>query len=149
MRASAILLILVAFGLCVVPAVTAQTQQSATPAFDVAGTDSAKVQSFLKSLQTAVAVDNRMKVASLFSYPVDVQAGGQTLTLKCDSDLQSHYSKVFDSGLKQAIAGAKVDTLSANAKGVMIDNGRVWFAPVGSKQALKIIRINEVAQAQQ
>jgi hypothetical protein len=146
MRKSTILLILIALGLCAVPAVTVQAQQVAGPAFDVAGTDAARVQSFLKSLQTAVAIDNRMKVASMFSYPVDVQAGGQTLTLKGDSDLQSNYARIFDSSLKQAIAGAKVDTLFANAKGIMLDSGRVWFAPVGPKQALKIIRINELTQ---
>ncbi len=144
MRTRILLLLLIALGLCVVPAVTVQAQQAAMPAFDVAGTDAAQVQSFLKSLQTAIAVDNRMKVASLFSYPVDVQAGGQTLTLKSDSDLQRHYARIFDTSLKQSIAGAKVETLFANAKGIMLDSGRVWFAPVGPKQALRIIRINDV-----
>ena len=146
MRASAIVLILVALGLCAVPAVTVQARQAAAPSFDVAGTDAGAVQSFLKSLQTAVAVDNRMKVASLFSYPVEVQAGGKTLTLKSDSDLQSNYARIFDASLKQSIASAKVETLFANAKGIMFDSGRVWFAPVGEKPALKVIRINEVTQ---
>ncbi|MBM4200899.1 MAG: hypothetical protein FJ189_06390 [Gammaproteobacteria bacterium] len=144
MRITTLLLVLVLLGLTAVPASTANAQQA--PAFDVAGTDAAKVQSFLKSLQTAVAVDNRMAVAGLFSYPLEVQAGGQTLTLKCSSDLQAHYAKVFDATLKQAIASAKAADMFANAKGVMFDNGRVWFAPVGSKQALKITRINETVQ---
>ena len=144
MRIRTLILVLAVLGFCAVPAVTASAQQA--PAFDVAGTDAAKVQSFLKSLQTAVAVDNRMAVASLFSYPVDVEAGGQTLTLKGAGDLQANYAKVFDPSLKQTIAGAKVGDLFANAKGVMLDGGRVWFAPVGSKQALKIIRINETVQ---
>lgn len=146
MRKVTTLLFLAALGLCAIPAVTVQAQQAAAPAFDVAGTDAAQVESFLKSLQTAIAVDNRMKVASLFSYPVDVQAGGKTLTLKTESELQSNYARIFDNSLKQAIAGAKVETLFANAKGIMLDSGRVWFAPVGPKQALRIIRINELTQ---
>lgn len=143
MRASAILLILVAL-VCAVPAVTAQAPQTATPAFDVAGTDAAKVQSFLKSLQTAVAVDNRMKVASMFNYPVDVWADGRVVTIKGGGDLQANYGKVFDPSLKQTIASAKVEALSAKSDGVVLGNGRMVFAPVGDK--LKVTRIAEPVQ---
>jgi hypothetical protein len=147
MRTSTILLMLVAAALCAAPFTAAQAQpaatSAATPAFDVAGTDAAKVQAFLKCLQTSLTIDNRMKVASLFSYPVEVSVGGQVITLRNASDLQANYSRVFDAALRQAIASAKVDTLFANAKGVMFDNGRVWFAPVGNNAALKITRINE------
>jgi hypothetical protein len=135
MRTSLVLLLLVALGLCTVPTVTVQARQAA------AGVDVAKAQSFLKQLQTAVAIDNRLKVASMFSYPAEVWAGGRTITIKGDSDLQANYSKVFDSALKQAIASATVETLSTGDSGLLLDKGRVVIAPVGSK--LKVTRIAE------
>ena len=144
MRTSLILILLVT-AVFVAPTTVVRAEQPSGPAFDVAGTDAARVSSFLKALQTSVAIDNRMKVASLFEYPVEVELPGKTLTLKGAGDLQANYSRVFDADLRQSIAQAKVDDLFANAKGVMLDNGRVWFAPVGSKQALKIIRINHTA----
>jgi hypothetical protein len=134
MRTSLILLLLVALGLCTVPTVTVQARQAAA-------VEPAKAQSFLKQLQTAVAIDNRLKVASMFSYPVDVWAGGRTITIKGDSDLQANYSKVFDSALKQAIASATVETLSTGDSGLLLDKGRVVIAPVGSK--LKVTKIAE------
>jgi len=114
------------------------------PAFDVAGTDAQKVETFLKQLKGAVAIDNRLKVASLFDFPLKVSIGGQDVTIRNDSEFQARYSQIFDAQLKAAIAAAKVETLFANQQGVMFDNGRVWFRPiVEHRNALKVVAIND------
>jgi hypothetical protein len=124
------------------PAGTARAQ--GTPSFDVAGTDAQKVTAFLKQLQAAVAFDNRIKVASLFDFPLKVWIGGQDVTIRNESEFHTRYSQIFDAGLKQSIAAAKVETLVANQQGVMFDNGRVWFRPtVEHKNAIKVVAINE------
>jgi hypothetical protein len=132
MRTSLILLLLVALGLCTVPTVTVQARQAAA-------VEPAKAQSFLKQLQTAVAIDNRLKVASLISYPLDVSVGGRSLTIRNDSELQANYSKVFDATLKQAIAGATVDTMSTGENGLGRDRGRLVISRGGKH--LKVTKI--------
>ena len=124
------------------PAGTAQAQ--GTPAFDVAGTDAKQVTAFLKCLQQSVAIDNRMKVASLFDFPLKVWINGADVTIRNESEFQARYNQIFDAQLKQSIAAATVDTLFANQQGVMFDSGRVWFRPiVEHKNAIKIVAINE------
>jgi hypothetical protein len=124
------------------PAGTAQAQ--GTPSFDVAGTDAHKVTAFLKQLQAAVAFDNRLKVASLFEFPLKAWIDGDEVTIRNESEFQARYRQIFDAQLKQSIAAAKVDALVANQQGVMLDNGRIWFRPlVEHKNALKVVAINE------
>lgn len=144
MRRTFILVILVALMMTglLLPAGTARAQ--GTPSFDVAGTDAQKVTAFLKQLQAAVAFDNRLKVASLFDFPLKVWIDGEEVTIKGESEFQARYRQIFDAQLKQSIAAAKVDALVANQQGVMLDNGRVWFRPVVEhKSAIKVVAINE------
>ena len=144
MRRTSLLPMLVALMLTglLLPAGTAQAQ--GTPSFDVAGTDAQKVTAFLKQLQAAVAFDNRLKVASLFEFPLKAWIDGEEVTIRNESEFQARYRQIFDAQLKQSIAAAKVDALVANQQGVMLDNGRVWFRPVVEhKNAIKIIAINE------
>ncbi len=134
MRTSLIILLLVALGLCTVPTATVQARQAAV-------VEPAKAQSFLKQLQTAVAIDNRLKVASLIGYPLEVSVGGRSITIRNDSELQANYSKVFDATLQQAIAGATVDTMSTGENGLVLDKGRLVISPVGKH--LKVTKIAE------
>jgi phage-related minor tail protein len=144
MRRTSFLLVLVTIVLAGSWALPATAYAQGTPAFDVAGTDAKQVGSFLKALQSAVAIDNRLKVASLVEYPVQVRIDGSDVTIKNDSELQRYYSQIFDASMKQAIATAKVESLSVNQKGVMFDGGRVWFRPVEQhKNALKIVAFNQ------
>jgi hypothetical protein len=144
MRRTLLLPMLVALILTglLLPAGTAVAQ--GTPSFDAAGTDAKQVASFLKCLQASVAIDNRLKVASLFDYPVKVWIDGDVVTIKNDSEFLARYSQIFDAQLKATIAAAKVDTLTASQQGVTFDNGRLWFRPVVEhKNAMRIVAINE------
>ena len=144
MRRTSLIPMLVALMLTglLLPAGTAQAQ--GTPSFDVAGTDAKQVASFLKSLQMSIAIDNRLKVASLFDFPLKVWIGGNTVTVKNEAEFQARYNQIFDARLKASIAAAKVETLVANQQGVMFDNGRVCFRPLAEhKNALKVVTINE------
>lgn len=128
------------------PAVGVALGQTA-PAFNAAGTDAAQVAAFLKTLQTAVSVGNRLKVAALVEFPLTAWAEGRSITIESESDFQAKYSRVFDASLKKAIAGAKADAVVADQTGVMFDGGRVCFRPVAAKKnALRIVAINEPAQ---
>jgi hypothetical protein len=124
----------------------ARAQAPAGPNFDVTGTDARHVEAFLKALQAAVAVDNRIKVATLVDFPLPAWTGAATVTIRNEAEFQARYGRIFDASLKKAIADATVETLFANQQGIMFDGGRVWFRPVVErKNAIRIVAINEPA----
>lgn len=116
-------------------------QSPATTQFEAAGTDAAKVQAFLATLQEALAIENQFRVASLVKYPLDVWVDGQTLKIRSNGELLSRYRQIFDASLRQAIAGARVEAMAANADGVMIDGGRLCLKSGDKGRGLKIVRI--------
>ena len=117
------------------------------PAFAAAGTDAAQVTTFLKCLQSSVALDNRIKVATLVQFPLKVWLDGEETVIDNESEFQARYSRIFDADVKRAIAEARVDTLVASQQGVMFGNGRVWFRPVVErKNAMKIVAMNDPNQ---
>jgi len=138
------LLVLAAFMLVSPTPVVGTVQAQGVPSFDAAGTDAAKAAAFLKTLQSAVAVGNCLKVASLLEFPLTAWANGGPVTIQTESEFHAKYSQVFTPELKKSIAEARPESLFANQQGVMFDNGRVWFRPVvARKSALKIVAINE------
>jgi hypothetical protein len=147
MRDALILIILTALVLpCLAQAAGSALDQTA-PSFTAAGTDAAQVTAFLKSLQSAVSVGNRLKVASLVHFPLKAWVDGEETVIQNESEFQARYGRIFDASLKKAIADAKVDTLAANQEGVMLNDGRVWFRPVVEhKNSIKIVAINEPGQ---
>jgi hypothetical protein len=117
------------------------------PALAAAGTDAAQVSAFLKSLQAAISLGNRTKVAALVHYPLTVWMDGAETTVRNDSEFQARYSRIFDADLKKAIAEASVDSLAADAQGIVLGGGRIRVRPVAEhRNAVKIVAINNAAQ---
>lgn len=117
------------------------------PAFAAAGTDAAQVAAFLKSLQAAVSLGNRTKVATLVHYPLQVWVDGEETILHNESEFQARYSRIFDPDVKKAIAEAKVDTLLADQQGIRLGSGQVRFRPMPEhKNAIRIVAFNEASQ---
>ena len=147
MRDALIPIVLMALVLgCVPPAAGSASAQTA-PAFEAAGTGVAQVAAFLKSLQSAVALGNRLKVATLVHFPLTAWVDGEETVIRNESEFQARYGRIFDATMKKAIAEAKVDTLVADQRGVAFDNGRVRFRPLAKhRDALKIVGINEPNQ---
>jgi len=147
MRDALIPIVLMALVLPCLPAAAGSALAQATPAFEAAGTDAARVTAFLKSLQSAVSLGNRLKVATLVHFPLTTWVDGEETVIRNESELQARYGRIFDASVKKGIADARVETLFANQQGVMIDNGRVWIRPIADqKNALKIVAINDPNQ---
>jgi hypothetical protein len=146
MRSSSAVLILVALlVMCgFVPATSAQSPSNAQ--FEAAGTDAARVQAFLATLQDALAIENHLKVASLMKYPLDAWADGRTVTIRNDSDLLARYRQIFDPSLRRSIAEARVSSLAVGADGVALGDGRLCFKAGDKGRGLKIVKISEPAQ---
>ena len=102
---------------------------------------------FLKSLQSAVSLGNRLKVATLVHFPLTAWVDGEETVIRNESEFQARYGRIFDASVKKAIADARVDTLVANQQGVTLDNGRIRIRPLAEhKDALKIVGINDPNQ---
>jgi len=121
--------------------------QTATPAWQSAGTDAARVGTFLKTLQDAMALENHLKVASLVKYPLEAWVNGEAITVRSDSELLSHYHQIFDKTLRQSVAAARTEGLSATADGIAFCSGRLLVRAASDKNAsLKIVKISEPAR---
>jgi hypothetical protein len=143
MRArSCLIFILIALLSAAAGAATFETQGAVVPAAAVEP-KTADAQAFLKTLQEAVAIDNRLRVASLIEYPLQAWAGGETVTVRNASDFQARYRKIFDDSLRTALAAIQGDAIALDAQGVVIDKGRIVCRSVGNKGKLKIVAINE------
>ena len=147
MRHTFTALILSVLMLASAPPAVGVVQGQTAPLFEAAGTDAAQAAAFLKTLQSAVAVGNCLKVASLIEFPLTAWANGEQITIENESQFHAKYRQVFTPELKKAIAAARPETLSASQEGVMFDNGRVCFRPVAAdKNALRVVAITEGAQ---
>jgi len=147
MRNALIPIVLMALVLPCLPAAAGSALAQTAPAFEIAGTDAAQVTAFLKSLQSAVSLGNRLKVATLVHFPLTTWVDGEETVVRNESEFQARYGRIFDASVKKAIADARVETLVANQQGVMFDNGRVRFRPLAEhKDALKIVAINDPNQ---
>ena len=124
-----------------VPAASAQSPSNSQ--FDAAGTDTARVQAFLSTLQDALAIENHLKVASLMKYPLEAWADGQSIKIRNDSELLAHYRQIFDPSLRRSIADARVETLTATADGVVVEGGRLCLKAGEKGRGLKIVKIGE------
>jgi hypothetical protein len=148
MRARSFLLVLVAIMLVAPVVCPASARAQAAPSFDAAGTDAKQVASFLKTLQASVALDNRLKVASLVEFPLAAWAGGRELTIRNEGEFHGRYSQIFDAALRREIAAATVDSLAASQEGIAIGGGRLVVRSVpGHKNGLRIVAINQAGEA--
>jgi len=143
MRTRSFVLILVSLIALCSFAPAAFAQSSSTAKFEAAGTDAARVQAFLATLQDALAVENHLRVASFVKYPLDVWVDGQMLKIRNDTDLLTNYRKIFDASLRRSIADARIEAMSASADGVMLDGGRLCLKAGDKGRGLKIVKIGE------
>lgn len=134
--------IVILLALCL-SAASGQTVTPQSNKYEVAGIDDPRsVEDFLRSLQQAVAKNERARVATMLNYPVTVIIRGRKLKLKNKADFLRRYNVTINHKVKQAIADQKPDDLFVNYQGVMIGGGEIWFGqPYESKQ-IKVIAIN-------
>ena len=107
--------------------------------------DHIEVRIFLAALKKAVAADDRNKVASMFLYPIVIDIRNRGMLFRTPASLLASYDLIFTPHLKKIIAEAKADDLFRNYKGVMINDGEVWFEKINGR-GCKIITINRTTE---
>lgn len=109
--------------------------------------ESAAVLAFLGSLQAAVRRGDRRAVAGLIEYPptgIGLWDGRRYRRPRTAAAFLRLYPCIFSPGLRRDLAAVTVDSLFANADGVMFANGRVWFRRTGPRATgpYRIVTVN-------
>ncbi len=136
-RSLMISLLMLATALTLSPNYFADAERVATQS----NADHIEVRIFLAALQKAVAADNKLKVASMIKYPIVITVQKRDVLFRTPASLVASYEQIFTPDLKKMIAEAKADELFRNYKGVMINNGEIWFDKI-NERGCKIIAIN-------
>ena len=111
--------------------------------YEVAGIDdAAAVEKFFHNLQEAMARGDRVRIASMVSYPISVMIAGRKVRLRNRAEFLRRYNAAINLRVKQAVAEQNVENLFVNYQGVMIGDGEIWFNQPSRSKLIKIIAIN-------
>jgi hypothetical protein len=104
-------------------------------------------EAFLARLKQAVAAGDRQSVAAMIAYPLETQVQGKPVTLGAEDDVVRRYDQLFTPAVVAALERQTYATLFANADGVMVGDGEIWFSGVCgdatcASPTVKIIAIN-------
>ena len=104
-------------------------------------------EKFLVELKAQVAAQDWSEVAAHAAYPMSVKVSGRRIKLLNRGQFLAHVKTLFTPKVLEAIEAQDYSSLFANATGVMIGNGELWFSSVCSDtrcldSAVKIIAIN-------
>ena|SRR5258708_3931651 len=111
--------------------------------YEVAGIDdAAAVEKFFHNLQEAMARGDRVRIASMVSYPITVMIAGRKVRLRNRAEFLRRYNVAINLRVKHAVAGQNVENLFVNYQGVMIGDGEIWFNQPSRSKLIKIIAIN-------
>jgi hypothetical protein len=104
-------------------------------------------QTFFDRLKKAIGSDDRAAVAAMVDYPFHARIRGKALKIKDASQFIADYDQIMTGKVKTAVAKQTYATLFANAQGIMIGDGEVWFSGICGddsckQQTIKVIAIN-------
>jgi hypothetical protein len=104
-------------------------------------------EQFLKELKAEVAAQEWQAIADRVVYPLSVRVSGHRITLRSPDQFLSHVQSILTPKVRKAIEAQRYEALFANANGVMIGEGELWYSGVCSKAgcidaAIKITAVN-------
>ncbi|AYG68802.1 MULTISPECIES: hypothetical protein [unclassified Rhizobium] len=101
---------------------------------------------FFTKLKSAIGSADKATVAGLVSYPFSARINGKAVKIKDAKHFTTDYDQVITAKVKDAVAKQKYETLFANAQGVMIGDGEIWFAKAGKDvkhMTMQITAVND------
>ncbi|WP_037288558.1 hypothetical protein [Saccharibacillus sacchari] len=114
----------------------AQSTQKSNP-YEVAGIDDpAAFHTFFVKLQQAVAKNDKKAVASMISYPLNVNTNGKTYKFRTPARFIAKYDSIMTPEVKRTLGYAIEEDLFANWQGVMVGNGQLWISQFDGKIAV-------------
>jgi len=106
-----------------------------------------RYQKFLAELQALIAAKDWPGVAKTLAYPMKIKRAGHSIRLRSPEDFLRRSGSILTPRVQAAILNQTYASLFANADGVMIGDGAVWFSGICKDAqcidpALKITAIN-------
>lgn len=117
---------------------TAASEQEVNARLDQLFNTHQEYHNFLDNLQTQLIGENKVEVAKLVSYPIEINIDGKKVKIKTPQQLIKLYGAIFTPALVKTVNTQQYKDLFINAQGVMIGNGQIWFSAVcGDNQCKK------------
>ena len=94
----------------------------------LAPADTMRAEQFLTALQTALAANDKAKIAGMVQYPLRVNLAGQTHRLiRNRQQFAEQFAWLFTDKTREAVKTQIPACMFARDQGVMIGNGEIWF----------------------
>lgn len=90
----------------------------------------APYEKFLTKLKLEAKAQDWSTIADQLSYPLTVRISGRRLKFEARGQFLSHVRSILTPRVLQAIAAQRYEDLFANANGVMIGNGEIWYSGI-------------------
>jgi hypothetical protein len=84
----------------------------------------------------AIAKGDKVTVASLIRYPIEVHISGRRRTVGNAQELISQYDSIFSPAYRKAVADSMPRNMFARDQGIMLGRGEAWFGSDGRVIAL-------------
>ena len=105
--------------------------------YQMAGaTDDALVERNAQAFCAAVGKGDRKAAANHVTYPLAFSLNGKRARAANEQEFLSNYDRIFTAKFVDRIRGAIPHNMFANAQGIMIADGAVWFDEAGRVKAL-------------
>jgi hypothetical protein len=149
-RAITVLVLGIALAVTVAGPAGAQSDEATSGRLEALFGEHEPYQAFLAALKDAVSARDKAAVAAMIAYPFETTIAGERVTLASEDEVALRYDRLFTPAVLSAIDRQTYATLFANAEGVMIGDGHVWFSGICSDAAcakviVKIIAVNPPA----
>jgi hypothetical protein len=120
----------------------AQTDAATNARLDTLFGGHAPYQAFFGRLKAVVAANDKSAVAAMIDYPVRARVNGKNAQIKNTGEFTRNYDQIINAKVKTTLEKQTYQNLFANADGVSIGDGVIWFSGIGADGAVKITAIN-------
>jgi hypothetical protein len=146
-RATVVLSLCIALAMAAASPAGAQSDQATSARLDALFGAHEPYQAFLAALKESVSEGDEAAVAAMVAYPLETTLAGERVTLASQDDFVRRYGELLTPAVVAAVERQTYGTLFANADGVMIGDGEVWFSEVCAdatcaEASVRIIAIN-------
>ena len=93
----------------------------------------APYEKFLRELKAEVAAQDWSAIADKVAYPLSVQVSGHRMKVRSRDQFLAHVRSIITHKVCEAIEAQHYEALFANANGVMVGNGELWYSGVCSR----------------
>ena len=96
---------------------------------EIVGIQEKVIISFLERMQKAIKEEDKQVISDLVLFPFKKYQKGKVIRTYSKKEFLKHYDSIVGATIKEAILKQKPEELFINSKGVMIEQGEVWYGP--------------------